>query len=374
MTPQRNGRDVATSPDSVRLTGKTVRIVGTGLLGSSIGLGLRPLGVNVVLTDASPSSARLAQDLGAGQLAAAGDVPDLIVVCVPPDVVADVIARELAEFPHAVVTDVASVKVAARDELAAQGVELSRYVGGHPLAGRERGGAISARGDLFIGRPWVVCRESANSQSAVRLVEDLVLDLGASMVEMTAEEHDRAVALVSHAPQIVSTIMAGQLIDAPDSAVSVAGQGVRDVTRIAASSPDLWVQILGANHEAVVEVLRGVLSELGAVVTALDSLDATGARSMLAQAFSRGNEGVARLPGKHGQNRKFSIVTVLIDDRPGQLANLLAEIGELGINLEDLNLEHAPGAQLGTVEFSVIPEAVDRLVVDLEQRGWRVAR
>ncbi len=374
MTPQRNGRDVNSSPSSVRLAGKTVRIVGTGLLGSSIGLGLRPLGVNVVLTDASPSSARLAEDLGAGQLASPSDVPDLIVVCVPPDVVADVIARELAEFEHAIVTDVASVKVAARDDLAARGVDVSRYVGAHPLAGRERGGAVSARGDLFIGRPWVVCREPQNSQTAVRLVEDLILDLGASVVEMTADEHDRAVALVSHAPQIVSTVMAAQLRSATDASVSVAGQGVRDVTRIAASSPDLWVQILGANHEAVVEVLRGVHTDLGAVIEALDSLDASGSRSTLAQAFSHGNEGVARLPGKHGQNRKFSIVTVLIDDRPGQLAHLLADIGELGINLEDLNLEHAPGAQLGTVEFSVVPEAVDRLVADLEQRGWRVAR
>lgn len=374
MTPRRNGRDVNLSPASVRLAGKTVRVVGTGLLGSSIGLGLRANGITVVLTDASPSSARLAQDLGAGQLAAAGDVPDLIVVCVPPDVAADVIARELADFPRAIVTDVTSVKVSARDDLAARDVDLSRYVGSHPLAGRERGGAISARGDLFIGRPWVVCREHENPEIAIRLVEDLIHDLGASVIEMTAEEHDRAVALVSHAPQIVSTVMAGQLLAASDATVSIAGQGVRDVTRIAASSPDLWVQILGANHGAVVDVLRGVHADLGAVVDALDSLEVAGSRSTLAHTLARGNEGVSRLPGKHGQNRKFSVVTVLIDDRPGQLANLLAEIGDLGINLEDLNLEHAPGAALGTVEFSVVPEAVDRLVTDLEQRGWRVAR
>jgi prephenate dehydrogenase len=120
--------------------------------------------------------------------------------------------------------------------------------------------------------------------------------------------------------------------------------------------------------------LRGLHTDLGAVIDSLDALDSSGSRSTLAQTISRGNEGVSRLPGKHGQNRTFSSVTVLIDDRPGQLANLLVDIGELAINLEDLNLEHAPGAQMGTVEFSVVPEAVDRLVVDLEQRGWRVAR
>jgi prephenate dehydrogenase len=359
---------------SVRLAQKSVRIVGTGLLGSSIGLALRPRGVDVILTDSSPSSARLAEDLGAGRLAAPGDAPDLVVVCVPPDVIANVIQRELEEFPDAVVTDVASVKVAPRDHLREHGVDLARYVGGHPLAGRERGGAVSARGDLFLGRPWVVCREPGNSTESVRLVEDLIHDLGASVIEMSADDHDRAVALVSHAPQIVSTLMAAQLTSATDAQVRIAGQGVRDVTRIAASSPDLWVQILGANAHAVVEVLRGVHTDLGAVIDSLDALDSSGSRSTLAQTISRGNEGVSRLPGKHGQNRTFSSVTVLIDDRPGQLANLLVDIGELAINLEDLNLEHAPGAQMGTVEFSVVPEAVDRLVVDLEQRGWRVAR
>jgi prephenate dehydrogenase len=221
---------------------------------------------------------------------------------------------------------------------------------------------------------WVVCREPGNSTESVRLVEDLIHDLGASVIEMSADDHDRAVALVSHAPQIVSTLMAAQLTSATDAQVRIAGQGVRDVTRIAASSPDLWVQILGANAHAVVEVLRGVHTDLGAVIDSLDALDSSGSRSTLAQTISRGNEGVSRLPGKHGQNRTFSSVTVLIDDRPGQLAQLLVDIGELAINLEDLNLEHAPGAQMGTVEFSVVPEAVDRLVVDLEKRGWRVAR
>lgn len=374
MTLKRNGCDVNATSTSVRLDGKSVRIVGTGLLGSSIGLALQPLGVDVSLTDSSPSSARLAEDLGAGRLAVAGDSPDLIVVCVPPDVVADVIARELIDFPNAIVTDVASVKAAPRDHLRDLGVDVTRYIGGHPLAGRERGGAVSARGDLFFGRPWVLCREPGNSNESVRLVEDLILDLGASVIDMSADEHDRAVALVSHAPQIVSTLMAAQLSSATDAQVRIAGQGFRDVTRIAASSPDLWVQILGANAQAVVEVLRVFHAELGAVIDSLGALDSSGSRSTLAQTMSRGNEGVARLPGKHGQNRTFSSVTVLLDDRPGQLAKLLAEIGELGINLEDLRLEHASGAQMGTVEFSVLPEAVDRLVSDVEQRGWRVAR
>ncbi|MEG0161071.1 MAG: prephenate dehydrogenase/arogenate dehydrogenase family protein, partial [Aurantimicrobium sp.] len=235
--------------NAVRLDAQ-VRIVGTGLLGASIGLALRSQGIDVALADSSPSSVHLASDLGAGRPAHADDQPKIIVVCVPPDVTADVIEAELKTFPDAVVTDVASVKLSPLHQLQARGVDITHYVGGHPLAGRERGGAISARGDLFLGRPWVVCRDEETPAWALALVEDLVLDLGAVPIEMTPEAHDEAVGLVSHVPQIVSSLMAKQLEGASDEAVRLAGQGVRDVTRIAASSPELWIQILGANKDS----------------------------------------------------------------------------------------------------------------------------
>lgn len=227
-----------------RLSG-TVRIVGAGLLGASIGHALRTKGVDVVLTDASPAQLRLAVDYGAGRLPAEDDSPSLIVVAVPPDVTADVIQVELERFPHAVVTDVASVKLEPFRTLRARGVDLARYIGSHPLAGRERGGAISARADLFIGRPWVVCRDEETKASDLALVEALALDVGAMPLEMTPEEHDRSVALTSHVPQVVASLLAGRLAEAEEGALRLAGQGVRDTTRIAASAPELWVQILG---------------------------------------------------------------------------------------------------------------------------------
>ena len=356
----------------VRLSAQ-VRIVGTGLLGASIGLALRSQGIDVVLADSSPSSVNLASDLGAGRPAQSTDQPKIIVVCVPPDVTADVIAAELSAFPEAVVTDVASVKLSILHQLQDRGVDITHYVGGHPLAGRERGGAISARGDLFIGRPWVVCRDEETPAWALALVEDLVLDLSAVPIEMTPEAHDEAVGLVSHVPQIISSLMAKQLEGASDEAVRLAGQGVRDVTRIAASSPELWIQILGANKDSIVGVLENLQKDLADVTNALRDVDAPGARRLIAEEMAAGNAGVARLPGKHGQNRRFAQIVVLIDDRPGQLAQLLTELGELNINLEDMRLEHAEGAQMGMVEFSVIPEVRDTLVAELEKRNWRVA-
>lgn len=358
--------------NAVRLDAQ-VRIVGTGLLGASIGLALRSQGIDVALADSSPSSVHLASDLGAGRPAQADDQPKIIVVCVPPDVTADVIEAELKAFPDAVVTDVASVKLSPLRQLQARGVDITHYVGGHPLAGRERGGAISARGDLFLGRPWVVCRDEETPAWALALVEDLVLDLGAVPIEMTPEAHDEAVGLVSHVPQIVSSLMAKQLEGASEDAVRLAGQGVRDVTRIAASSPELWIQILGANKDSIVGVLENLQKDLQSVTDALKDISAPGARKVIAEEMSAGNAGVARLPGKHGQNKRYAQIVVLIDDRPGQLAQLLTELGELNINLEDLRLEHAEGAQMGMVEFSVVPEVRETLVSELEKRNWRVA-
>ncbi|TFB61367.1 prephenate dehydrogenase [Cryobacterium sp. Hz7] len=350
-----------------------VRVVGTGLLGTSIGLGLRARGIDVILADASPTNLSIAVDYGAGRAATFGDLPQLIVVCVPPDVTAEIVARELAAHPQAIVTDVASVKLAPLQELRALGADVSRYIGGHPMAGRERGGPLAGRADLFVGRPWVVAAHDAISYQQATAIDDLILDLGAILVEMSPEEHDSAVALISHVPQVVSTIMARRLTDAAGSALNLAGQGLRDVTRVAASDPELWVQILGANAEPVRDILLAYRDDLDRFIDALEAPAAPGARRKVAEELAGGNAGVARLPGKHGQDRRFVSLSVMVDDTPGQLARLLNEVGEVGVNLEDLRLEHSPGAQLGLAEISVLPEAVGRLTEELAARGWRIA-
>ena len=357
---------------SARLAG-LVRVVGTGLLGTSIGLALSARGVDVILDDASPAQLRLAIDYGAGRVVEDSDEPSLIIVCVPPDVTSRVIAAELTRHPNATVTDVASVKAQVLSELQTAHPDLSRYVGGHPLAGRERGGAVSGRADLFFGRPWVIARHETSNDASVRLVEDLVLDVRAVPVEMTAAQHDDAVALVSHLPQLVASLLATRLGDAPAASVSLAGQGLRDTTRIALSAPDLWVQILGANARPVAELLRQLRGDLDAVIAALDAPDAAGSRRRIAETIASGNAGVARIPGKHGEDRRYAQITVLVDDTPGELARLLTEIGELGVNMEDLRLEHSPGAQVGLAEISVVPDVEPLLISDLTARGWRIS-
>lgn len=385
MTP------LAQPPRPAGLQGlRHVRVVGTGLIGASVGLALRASGVEVTLADASPTAAALARDLGAGQVArpdedAAATPPDVVVVAVPPDVAAAVVARELRDFPVAAVTDVASVKGRilrqVRDELrgdpGGQG-HLARYVGSHPMAGRERTGAVAAQPDLFEGRPWVVAPHEASAPAAVAAVAELGRLVGAAVVTMAAEEHDAAVAAVSHAPQIAASLVASRLLDLPLPAVALAGQGVRDVTRIAESDPALWTQILAGNAPAVADVLAGLRTELDAVIDALGRLAADpevahGARAVLARAIADGQAGRARIPGKHGTSATmFGVVTVVVPDTPGQVARLLTDVGDAGVNLEDLHFEHAVGRPIGSVELMVVPAAVEPLRVALTDLGWTV--
>ena len=356
---------------SARLKGQ-VLVVGTGLIGTSIGLALTRQGVSVYLQDASPANERLASEYGAGQVATVGVTPDLIVVCVPPDVTARVVAAQLRQFPEATVTDVASVKSQILEELAATGIAYTNYVGSHPMAGRERGGAASGRADIFVGRPWVIAERDDANQASVRLVEELALDLGSNPIRMSAAAHDKAVALVSHVPQLVSSLLAARLIGA--KGVELAGQGLRDTVRIAASDPKLWVQILGANASEVASVLRDYQRDLALVLDALENVSAQGSLSAIDQAISAGNRGVELLPGKHGSNRtELETFTIIIEDRPGQLAKLFSEIHEIGVNAEDVKLEHNPGAQLGMLELSVLPTSAKKLQDELSARGWRFA-
>lgn len=360
-----------------------VRVVGTGLLGASIGMALRALGVDVVLADPSRTTVLLARDVGAGRLPAPDDIPPrLVVVAAPPDVTGEVVVAELAAYPNAVVTDVASIKVAVIVALQAAGADLTRYVGSHPMAGSERSGPTAARPDLFTGRPWVVVGTERSSGEAVLVVRDLATDLGAVPVMLDARVHDEAVAVISHVPQIAASLVAARLQDADPAALDLAGQGLRDVTRIAAGDPGLWTSILAANARAVLPALEALRGDLDSVIAALEQAATAqrhddigaGALGVLAAAIAAGNAGVSRIPGKHGGVRKaYDVVTVLVPDRPGELARLLADVGAAGINLEELGIEHAPQQPVGLASISVLRGLGTELEAELTSRGWQVA-
>jgi prephenate dehydrogenase len=353
-------------------------VIGTGLIGTSIALALREHGSTVWLADQDPAAVRLAADLGAGD--PLPDEPaepaDVAVVAVPPAAVAATLAAAQARGPGGLAryyTDVASVKQLPVDQARAAGCDLTCYVPGHPLAGREKHGPAAARADLFLGRTWALCPEPETSGRATETVTALVRACGAVPLRTDAAAHDRWVALISHVPHLVAAAMAARLEAAPDGALDLAGQGLRDVTRIAAGDTTLWTQILIANAAPVAEVLAEVAADLAEAARTLADGDDPG--KTVAALLDRGQAGVARIPGKHGGAApEFAVVQVVIPDQPGELARLFQATGAAGVNIEDVRIEHSPGLPVGVAELYVRPGQADALLDALEAGGWPVRR
>jgi prephenate dehydrogenase len=352
----------------------SVVVVGTGLIGTSVALALRQRDVRVFLADRDAGTVRLARELGAGEEWTPGRTADLAVLAMPPQFVAqqllDLQKNDAARF----YTDVASVKGLPVAQAIQLGCDLTTYVAGHPLAGSEKSGPGAARADLFLGRPWAVCPTAEASAEAVQTVFELVALCGANAVTVEAEQHDRAVAVISHAPHVAAAAVAARLAEASDTALGLSGQGVRDVTRIAAGDPALWTGILSGNAVPVAEVLEAVAADLDEAARSLrafagDRTAITGVTDLL----HRGVAGTSRIPGKHGgPARVYAVVQVVIGDRPGELARLFQVAEQVGVSIEDVRLEHVPGLPLGAVELSVQPDAAAPFAEALRTHGWHV--
>ena len=381
----------AAEPRASMSTRGPVLIIGTGLLGTSLALALRTADVEVQLSDTSPTSLALARDMGAGTPHDKhSPEPQIVVVATPPDVTADVVVAQLSAHPNAVVTDVASVKERVVAEVRARaGAEARRYVGSHPMAGRERSGAGSADSDLFAGRPWVVVGQDSDPEAELA-IRNLAVDVGATPVRMGASEHDAAVAAVSHMPQLIASLVAARLEELGEGALALSGQGLRDVTRIAASDPRLWSAIVVGNAGPVADLLRRISDDLSALITGIEAaacdsggpeFTAPGAASTIApgavgavtDVMTRGNAGRARIPGKHGgAPRRYAEVQVLVPDAAGELGRLFSDVGAAGVNIEDFSLEHSAGQSAGIALISVLPAAAQGLEEALDAKGWRV--
>lgn len=350
------------------LTGP-VHIIGAGLIGTSIGLALRRADIEVWLSDHNHEHVRTASSLGAGVARPSEGSPQLVVVAVPPDHIGSVVVAALEEDPAAIVTDIGSVKCLPLTEVSdhVAPADLARYVGGHPMAGSERSGPLAASAELFGGRPWAITPDVHADAAAVAVVEALVACCGALPVRLSPVEHDHAVARTSHVPHLLAVLTAAQLGEAVPEHLTLSGQGVRDVTRVAAGDPDLYGQIIRANGAAVVELLETVRSDLGELIEAIRAPDG----EPLAGVLQRGVEGTRVIPAKHGgPPLDTTEVQVQVTDTPGELARLLREVGDIGVNLEDLHIDHDPGRPTGLVELTVTAGHAEELREALAARGW----
>lgn len=345
-----------------------VLVIGCGLIGTSVALALREQDVQVHLDDVRPANVELAVSRGAGTDAPV-DKPALVVVAVPPADVVATVKHAFDNWPAAVVTDVASVKKALCEQISAL-AGSERFVGGHPMAGKERSGPLAASARLFEGRPWAIVATAESEPDAVALVTAFAELVGGVPRIMDAVAHDRAVALVSHVPHLVSVLVAGLLNHAPGQDLDLAGPGLRDVTRIAGSETGLWLDILGSNSEEVVALLDTLRSSLDRAIDAVGGDD-----TELAGILDSGRSGTRRIPGKHGEEpAELATVFVSVPDHPGELPRLMAHTGESGVNIEDIRIDHELGRPVGQVEIEVVAERADTLVEALTSRGWSAYR
>ena len=345
-----------------------VLVIGAGLVGASVAQALTRAGLTVHLQDKVSSHARVAASRGAGLTTPAQpDSVRLVVVAVPPGSLAKVIGKALATYPQATITDVGSVKGTVLAELRSSGADLSRYVGSHPMAGSQRVGPLTASPDLFVDRTWVITPHDTSAAHAVLDVQAVAALCGAHRVTMGAAHHDEAVAQVSHLPHLASVLVAERLNDVPPEHLQLAGQGLRDVTRIAGSDPQLWQDIIGANAAAVRAELAVLRDNLDALIGVLD------ADADLEPILEAGRAGTRALPGKHGlAATSYAHVVVEIPDAPGALARLFGDIEAAGVNVEDVSIDHDVAREVGWLSVQVAPGRAEELTGVMLAAGWTV--
>jgi prephenate dehydrogenase len=341
-----------------------VRIVGSGLIGTSIGLGLVQRGIAVEMVDSDSLAQSLAKDLIGGVVVVD---PELVIFALPTSGLSHVIQGEIAINPQSTFMDVGSVK----NEVVLQVKTISglttRFLPTHPMAGREIGGAGSARADLFQGRSWILTPEADCSPESKNLVLELISILGATPIELSAQDHDAAVARISHLPQIAASLVAKQLIGTPAEWMELAGQGLRDTTRIAGSDEKLWKDIIHSNRAEISELLISLQNDLTQMIESLDD------PVKIAELIAAGRDGKAMIPGKHGgKAREYSFLPIVIDDKPGQLGAIFNECAAMQVNVEDLNIEHSPGQLSALISLSLSAADAEKLSSHLSSIGWNV--
>jgi prephenate dehydrogenase len=341
-----------------------VRIVGSGLIGTSIGLGLVQRGIAVEMVDSDPGAQALAMDLIGGALLTD---PDLVVFALPTSALSVILPTEIALNPQSTFMDVGSVKNEVLLQVKTFSGLSTRFLPTHPMAGREIGGAGSARADLFQGRSWILTPEAECAEESKDLVLELINYLGATPIELTALDHDAAVAKISHLPQITASLLAKQLSGTPLEWMELAGQGLRDTTRIAGSDENLWKEIIYSNRAEISELLISLQNDLMQMIAALDD------PAKIASLIAAGREGKAMIPGKHGgKAREYSYLPIVIDDKPGQLGAIFNECATMQVNVEDLNIEHSPGQLSALITLSLSALDAEKLSAHLTSIGWNV--
>lgn len=345
-------------------------IVGTGLIGGSVGMALRERGWHVSGTDARAGVAARAVELGALTAEGLDRTADLVVVATPVHAAGGVIGEILTSGqwnPQVIVTDVGSVKGPLVDA-----IDHPRFVGGHPMAGSEQVGVEGATRDLFVGATWVLTPTATTDPDAYASVRNVLAELGADVVALAPAQHDALVAVVSHVPHLTAaTLMdlAAGLGQEHAALLQLAAGGFRDMTRIAAGQPSIWPDICDDNAEAIVDTLDLLIEALSAMRRRVAERDHESLLAILGRAASARRALSERAP----QPEELVEVRIPVLDRTGAIAEVSVLAAELGINIVDLEIAHSVEGDRGVLVLVVDQLSAPTLLSTLSDRGYRAS-
>ena len=356
-----------TSPAEVGARRRAL-VVGTGLIGGSIALGLRRRGWHVSGMDADQE--RIGAALETGVIDAAGDDPEaeVVFVATPAAAVGGVARRFLDDggrLADAVVTDVSGVKTAIVDE-----ADHPRFIGGHPMAGSEQTGLHGADPDLFEGAVWVLTPTATTDLEAFNRLKGVVMSLGADVLVLSAADHDRLVAVVSHVPHLVAATLMNAATDGAEhdgTLLRLAAGGFRDMTRVAAGHPGIWPDICAENAAAIIDALDALVTDLGAMRERVAAQDRAG----LLAALQKASAARRNLPARAVRPDHLAELRIPVPDRAGVLAEITSLAADSGIGIYDIEIAHSAEGPRGVLILVVDGADADTLAVAVESRGYR---
>ena len=340
------------------------QIVGTGLIGGSVALALGEAGWHVTGFDIEAQRAERAREIGVIDAVGIDPEAELTVVAVPAGALEKEIRNALQQT-KGMVTDTGSVKA-----MVARSIDNPRFVPGHPMAGSEQDGVDGADQQIFEGAVWVLTPTEGTDDLGLRQLQTVLSSMGCDVVTMTPERHDALVAIVSHVPHLTAASLMcladdRALDDAP--LLRLAAGGFRDMTRIAAGHPEIWLDICEQNSEAIV----AVLDEFSDRISNVRSLVAEADRDGLTTVLSQARRARTNLPSRYVRPQDLIEIRIPIPDRKGQIANITMLAADCDVNIADIEVAHSTEGAEGVLVLVVARAEVQRFLAVLAGQGYK---
>lgn len=345
-------------------------VVGLGLIGASVALALAEAGWDVSGTDRDDATVARALEVGVITTDVADERTSFVVVATPAGSVVEVATDVLSRLPNPdlIVTDVAGVKGSIVGS-----IHDRRFVGGHPMAGSEKRGLAGGRADLFGGCTWVLTPTATTSAGTYSTLHGIIRELGASVVAVGADDHDRLVALASHVPHLLAGALMNEATEAAREdpiLLQLAAGGFRDMTRIAAGDPAIWPDVLLENRSAISQTLGALQERLEAIQHALS----TESRDTLEGNLQSASVARRQLPGRALSSDDLAYLRVVIRDQPGELAAVTNAASELLVNIYDIEIAHGIEGKGGTLLLAIDAAQSAMFSLALSRVGFQVVR